>query len=273
MKFMLQHSIFIIYISCRGNHCDVPAGCVEGQFFSQILQGSVNPELFGMFSELVFTQEERAMCGSCFVLNSSNPRMTKWFRRRTILILYLQYCKVALWDEGQSQHAFQVLLVSGSVPLSQSFSFSEHLLPTWGVTGLCAWHRVDSLTCRSPLPFWTVFFWGSFFKAPEVGRQSCLLASWRPCGVWGLETVNLSLSRERVPACGLWVSWYAPQVEASMLVLKATPATWMEVLPMGTQPCHPPQAASGLPADDFKSSSTIPELGGWWDGEWGGGGG
>lgn len=77
MKFMLPHSIFIIYISCRGNHCDVSAGCVEGQFFSQLLWGNVNPELFGMFSELVFTWKEKAMCGSRLVLNSSNPRMTK----------------------------------------------------------------------------------------------------------------------------------------------------------------------------------------------------
>ena len=58
MKFMQQHSIFIIYISCRGNHCDVPAGCVEGQFFSQILRGNVNPELSGMFSKLVFPWNE-----------------------------------------------------------------------------------------------------------------------------------------------------------------------------------------------------------------------
>lgn len=60
MKFMLQRSIFIIYISCRGNRCDVPAGCVEGQFFSQILWGGVNPELSGMFSELVFYVERKS---------------------------------------------------------------------------------------------------------------------------------------------------------------------------------------------------------------------
>ena len=58
MKFMLQHSIFIIYISCRGNHCDVPAGCVEGQFFSQILGDSRNPELSGLSSELVCTWKD-----------------------------------------------------------------------------------------------------------------------------------------------------------------------------------------------------------------------
>lgn len=77
MKFMLQHSIFIIYISCRGNHCDVPAGCVEGQFFSQILWGTVNPELFRVFSELVFVWIKRAVCGSRLVLNSPNPRMSR----------------------------------------------------------------------------------------------------------------------------------------------------------------------------------------------------
>lgn len=43
MKFMQQHSIFIIYISCRANHCDVPAGRVEGQFFLQILRGQREP--------------------------------------------------------------------------------------------------------------------------------------------------------------------------------------------------------------------------------------
>lgn len=74
MKFMLQHSIFIIYISCRGNHCDVPAGCVEGQF-SQILWGNTNPELYGIFPGLIFTWEERAMCGSRLLLNSLNQRM------------------------------------------------------------------------------------------------------------------------------------------------------------------------------------------------------
>lgn len=58
MKFMLQHSIFIIYISCRGDHRDAPAGYVEGQFFPQILWGSVNPELSGMFSKLVFPWNE-----------------------------------------------------------------------------------------------------------------------------------------------------------------------------------------------------------------------
>lgn len=62
MKFMLQHSIFIIYISCRGNHWDVPAGCVEGRCSSHILGGRVTLELLGMFSELVFTWKDRAPC-------------------------------------------------------------------------------------------------------------------------------------------------------------------------------------------------------------------
>lgn len=54
MKFMLQHSIFIIYISCRGNRCDVPAGCVEGQFFSQIDQACVCHMCFKFLVSLTY---------------------------------------------------------------------------------------------------------------------------------------------------------------------------------------------------------------------------
>lgn len=98
--------------------------------------GQYEPELFGMFSEVVFTWKEKAMCGSRLVLNSSNSRMTKWFRRRDMLSL--QYGKVALWDEDQNRHVFEVLLLSGSVPFSQSPGFSERLLPARGMIALCA---------------------------------------------------------------------------------------------------------------------------------------
>lgn len=75
MKFMLQHSIFIIYISCRGNHCDVPAGCVDGWFFSEILWGNVNPELSGC-SQSLLLPGKRAVCRSCLLLSSSDERTT-----------------------------------------------------------------------------------------------------------------------------------------------------------------------------------------------------
>lgn len=48
----------------------------RGRFSSQTLGGSVTLELLGMFSELVFTWKEKALCGSRLLLNSSNPRMT-----------------------------------------------------------------------------------------------------------------------------------------------------------------------------------------------------
>lgn len=44
-------------------------------------------------------------------------------------MLSLQYGTVALWNEDQNRHVFEVLLLGGSVPLSQSPSFSERLLP------------------------------------------------------------------------------------------------------------------------------------------------
>lgn len=53
-------------------------------------------------------------------------------------MLSLQYGKVALWDEDQNRHVFEVLLLSGSVPFSQSPGFSEHLLPARGMIALCA---------------------------------------------------------------------------------------------------------------------------------------
>lgn len=70
MKFMLQHSIFIVYISCRGTRGHVPAGRVEGPLFSQVLGDSVALEPPGMFSELVLAREERAVRGRCLPLNS-----------------------------------------------------------------------------------------------------------------------------------------------------------------------------------------------------------
>lgn len=67
MKFMLQHSIFITYISYRGNHGDVPAACAEGPFFSQVLGGSVTLELLRMFSGLICAWKEGALCGGCLL--------------------------------------------------------------------------------------------------------------------------------------------------------------------------------------------------------------
>lgn len=147
MKFMLQHSIFIVYISCRGTRGHVPAGSVEGPLFSQVLGGSVALELLGVFSELALTREGRAVRSRRLLLNSSHPRTTRWCRRRSML--FPPVLRGGLWEEDPSQTCCLILRLSGSVPLSQSPSSFVRLLPTggmlalpWALRGPCAWHRV-----------------------------------------------------------------------------------------------------------------------------------
>lgn len=66
MRFMLQHSIFIIYISCKGNRCDVPAG--RGGLASswKPFGGSMNPELARVFSELIIQGGEEPCVVAAF---------------------------------------------------------------------------------------------------------------------------------------------------------------------------------------------------------------
>lgn len=73
---------FLLYTS--------PAGAITVMFqlvvwrassSQRSFEGSTNHELSGVFSELVITWKERALCGSCLLLSSLNWRMKDWMNQ------------------------------------------------------------------------------------------------------------------------------------------------------------------------------------------------
>lgn len=133
----------------------------------------------------------------------------------------------------------------------------------WGLV-----RGLGSLTCRSPsfMPCpASEDALKTFLRAAEVGRQSCLLVSWRPRGVRLGTRQHVALWR--VTACGVWVSWYAPGVEASVLFSKGCTCHMDGSASNGGQwetanPAYPLRLPLASECDDSVSRSSIPMLGG-----------